>query len=178
MKDAHQSPHDAFGGDPRVWYALDFNGDGTVDTSSEDEFGVYAENIMFPDSENPAELAFPVGIAMDGFDVLFCDVNCYRGSGGDAVITVWEKIWDSTEAKMPDGSPVAGGISGFDIKLHDGEIWMTNQDLGFGSYGFPNGIIRLTDVDGDGKYNSVGETHIWTDEFVDKARAIDVYGSD
>ena len=36
----------------------------------------------------------------------------------------------------------------------------------------------LTDVDGDGKYNSVGETHIWTDEFVDKARAIDVYGSD
>ena len=79
---------------------------------------------------------------------------------------------------MPDGSPVAGGISGFDIKLHDGEIWMTNQDLGFGSYGFPNGIIRLTDVDGDGKYNSVGETHIWTDEFVDKARAMDVYGSD
>ena len=74
---------------------------------------------------------------------------------------------------MPDGSPVAGGISGFDIKLHDGEIWMTNQDLGFGSYGFPNGIIRLTDVDGDGKYNSVGETHIWMDEFVDKARAID-----
>ena len=111
---------------------------------------------------------------------MFCDGNCYRGSavGFDAVITVWEKIWDSTEAKMPDGSPVAGGISGFDIKLHDGEIWMTNQDLGFGSYGFPNGIIRLTDVDGDGKYNSVGETHIWTDEFVDKARAIDVYGSD
>ena len=118
--------------------------------------------------------------AQDDHDVLFCDGNCYRGSavGFDAVITVWEKIWDSTEAKMPDGSPVAGGISGFDIKLHDGEIWMTNQDLGYGAYGFPNGIVRLTDVDGDGKYNSVGETHIWTDEFVDKARAIDFYGSD
>ena len=51
---------------------------------------------------------------------------------------------------------------------------MTNQDLN----GFPNSIMRLTDVDSDGKYNSVGETHIWTDEFVDKARAIDVYGSD
>ena len=60
------------------------------------------------------------------------------------------------------------------IKLHDGEIWMTNQDL----FGFPNSIMRLTDVDSDGKYNSVGETHIWTDEFVDKARAMDVYGSD
>ena len=55
-----------------------------------------------------------------------------------------------------------------------GEIWMTNQDL----FGFPNSIMRLTDVDSDGKYNSVGETHIWTDEFVDKARAMDVYGSD
>ena len=76
---------------------------------------------------------------------------------------------------MPDGTPVAGGIGGgFDIKLHDGEIWMTNQDL----FGFPNSIMRLTDVDSDGKYNSVGEKHIWTDEHVDKARAMDVYGSD
>ena len=82
---------------------------------------------------------------------------------------------DAHQSPHPPKSPP---FSGFDIKLHDGEIWMTNQDLGFGSYGFPNGIIRLTDVDGDGKYNSVGETHIWTDEFVDKARAIDVYGSD
>ena len=29
---------------------------------------------------------------------------------------------------------------------------MTNQDLN----GFPNSIMRLTDVDSDGKYNSMG----------------------
>ena len=162
--------YDSFGGSPRVWRAEDTNGDGTVDTSSEDEFGLYADNII-----TQGGFAFPFGIAMDGPDVLFCDGNCYRGKYTGGVITVWEVIWDSTEAKMPDGSPVAGGIGGgFDIKLHDGEIWMTNQDL----FGFPNSIMRLTDVDSDGKYNSVGETHIWTDEFVDKARAMDVYGSD
>ena len=49
-------------------------------------------------------------------------------------------------------------ISGFDIRVKDGEIWVTNAEI-FG--GIAQRVLRLVDKDGDGKFNSEGETLVW-----------------
>ena len=81
-----------------------------------------------------------------------------------------EKIWDSATA-VRDAS--IGSIGGFDVKLHNGELWATQ------SFGGPPALIRLVDKDGDGKFNSDGETIVWSAPTpLERPRAVCAYGSD
>ena len=67
-------------------------------------------------------------------------------------------------------------IGGFDIKVHNGEVWVTQ------SFDAGNRLIRLVDKDNDGKFNSDGETIVWFggpgDDPLERPRAVCAYGSD
>ena len=113
---------------------------------------------------------------MDGADVLINDIlgtGLYRFKvSGDSVPTP-ELIWDPATAVR---DPSIESIGGFDIKLHNGEVWATQ------SFDAGNRLIRLVDKDNDGKFNSDGETIVWFggpgDDPLGRPRAVCAYGSD
>ena len=76
----------------------------------------------------------------------------FRLNGGAIPLTEAELIWD------PSDHLEIADISGFDIRVKDGEIWVTNAEI-FG--GIAQRVLRLVDKDGDGKFNSEGETIVW-----------------
>ena len=76
-----------------------------------------------------------------------------NGGGGSIPLTEAELIWNPTD------HPEIADISGFDIRVKDGEIWVTNAEI-IGPL-FAQRVLRLVDKDGDGKFNSEGKTLVW-----------------
>lgn len=103
----------------------------------------------------------------DAPDVVYVDANFMPASkgvfrmkgGGQIPLTDAELVWD------PSLHPVIGDIAGADIRAKDGEIWVTTDAR----------LLRLVDMDGDGKYNSEGETLVWLEGApLDRPKALDV----
>ena len=154
-----------------VWRAEDKDKSGSVETShpvdcvdaegTGNEFCIYAKIAGIP------PLGISVSAAMDGPDVVYVDANFMPASkgvfrmkgGGQIPLTDTELVWD------PSLHPVIGDIAGADIRAKDGEIWVTTDAR----------VLRLVDMDGDGKYNSEGETLVWLEGApLDRPKALDV----